>query len=257
MARKKRLSDEELYFELGSMDEQKKETQEKVSNKEARYIDSSLKKIKLNESQEKLFQIYKENKIIFVFGPAGTAKTFTACYCGLDSLTNDPAISKILLIKPTIEASKSLGYLPGDEKEKTDPFMYSYYDNLAKIVGPTKLGIMLNQNNTIKVENLQYMRGRTFDNAVILLDEAQNCNYKEIMLAITRLGKNSKMVIFGDTSQYDIREKDVALKKFFKLFQNLKDVGVFEFEKKDIVRSPILIEITEVYEKWRIENNLD
>lgn len=257
MARKKNLSDEEFYFELASMDEERMKEKQKVSNKEARYIHSSLKKIELNESQKNLFEIYKKNKITFVFGPAGTAKTFTSCYCSLDSLTNDPSTSRIILIKPAVESSKSLGYLPGDEKEKTDPFMYSYYDNFGKIIGPSKLGIMLNQNKTIKVENLQYMRGRTFDNSIILLDEAQNCNYKEIMLAITRMGKNSKMIIFGDTSQYDIREKDVALKKFFHLFQNIEGVGVFEFKKEDIVRSPILIKITEVYEKWRIDNNLN
>lgn len=256
MAKKKKITDEEIDFEIESMNGTFTKS-EGVSNKEIRYLGNRLKKIELNEAQKRMVQIYKDNQIMFVFGPAGTAKTFTSCYCAIESLINDPIISKILLIKPTIEASRGLGFLPGGEKEKTDPYMYSYYDNFGKIIGPTKLGLMLNQSNTIKVENLQYMRGRTFDNSIILLDEAQNCNYKEIMLAITRLGKNSKMIIFGDISQYDIREKDVALKEFFKLFKDIKNVGVFEFNKEDIVRSSILIKITEVYEEWRLKNNLD
>lgn len=254
--KRKKLTDAEADLVIKDMDDSRK-NEKIVSNKEVRHLDQMLKKIKLHSAQKKMIKAYKENEILFVFGPAGTAKTFTSCYCALDTLINDEDGDRIILIKPTVEASKSLGALPGDEKEKTDPYMQSYYDNFGKILGATKLNTMLLKNNTIKVENLQYMRGRTFDDSIILLDEAQNCSYKEIMLAITRLGKNSKMIIFGDVSQYDIREKDQALRKFFDLFKDIKGIGLFEFQSKDIVRAGILIKITEVYEQWRKDNKLD
>jgi len=256
MAKRRKGMDDEVD-DIGYDMDQAKKSEKKVTNNEIRFLDRTLQKTTLNNSQKEMVELYKNSKILFVFGPAGTAKTFTSCYCALNTLSNDNIIDKIILIKPAIEASRSLGALPGDEKEKTDPYMQSYYDNIGKIVGPTKLKTMLEQNGTIKVENLQFMRGRTFDNAIILLDEAQNCNYREIMLAITRLGKNSKMIIFGDTSQYDIREKDRSLKEFFNLFKDIKNIGLFEFHNRDIVRSEILIEITEVYEKWRKEHNLE
>jgi len=214
-----------------------------------------LQKITLSENQVKFFKTIRNNTITFAQGPAGSSKTFTACYSALWLLA-EKKIKQIILVKPIQEAGgERLGFLPGDMAEKVDPYMESYFSNFAKIIGKSAVEFMLNTEDII-IKPLAYMRGAGYDNALIIIDEAQNMDYKALMMAITRIGYDSKIVVTGDISQYDIRKNNVALPKFIELMADIPNVSSFKFEKTDIVRNPILIEITDRYEKWKLEKNL-
>jgi len=214
-----------------------------------------LQQIVLTDHQVKLFKTIRNNTITFVQGPAGSAKTFTACYTALWLLT-DRKIDKIILVKPIQESGgERLGFLPGDMDEKVRPYLESFYTNFEKIIGKASVDFLLSTEE-IEFKPLAYMRGAGYDNALIFIDEAQNMDYKAIALAITRLGKDSKMIIAGDISQYDIKKNDVALPNFIKLIEDVDGVANFEFTRDDIMRNKMLIEITDRYEKWKYDNNL-
>jgi phosphate starvation-inducible PhoH-like protein len=214
-----------------------------------------LQQIVLTDHQVKLFKTIRNNTITFVQGPAGSAKTFTACYTALWLLT-DRKIDKIILVKPIQESGgERLGFLPGDMDEKVKPYLESFYTNFEKIVGKSSVDFLLSTEE-IEFKPLAYMRGAGYDNALIFIDEAQNMDYKAIALAITRLGKDSKMIIAGDISQYDIKKNDVALPNFIKLIEDVDGVANFEFTRNDIMRNKMLVEITDRYEKWKYDNNL-
>lgn len=152
-----------------------------------------------------------------------------------------------------MESGESLGFLPGTVEEKTGPFMKSYFTNYEKILDKYIIDGCRSQGD-ITVEPLAYLRGRTLDNSIILLDEAQNATMKQLMLWITRLGKNSKAVLMADISQYDIQKKDLKIFDFIKMIEGVEGVGIFEFTSVDIVRNKILIDIVNRYEKYRFEN---
>jgi len=225
------------------------------NNKKTSIKKDELQRITLTEHQVKLFKTIRNNTITFVQGPAGTAKTFTACYTALWLLT-EKKIDKIILVKPIQESgSEKLGFLPGDKDDKVEPYLESFYNNFEKIIGKSAINFMLDTGE-IEFKPLAYMRGATFDNAMIFIDEAQNMDYKAITLAITRLGFESKMVIAGDISQYDIKKNSVAMPTFIKLIEDIEGVANFTFTKEDIMRNKMLIEITDRYEKWKYDNNL-
>lgn len=207
--------------------------------------------VELKPKQDTLYKGIKNNTLTVVHGPAGTSKTFTACYTALGLLANKK-IEKIIITKPIQESGEQLGHLPGTIEEKTEPFMKSYLTNFAKIIGNDTLGWLISIGK-ISVEPLAYMRGATYDDCIMLLDECQNASMKQLMLWSTRLGRDSKMVMMGDTSQFDVRKRDSGFTDFINMVEGMDDLLSFKFLNEDIVRNKFLIELTNRYDKFRSE----
>lgn len=212
-----------------------------------------LSEVRLTEKQKKFFEAIRENTITIALGPAGTAKTFTACYGAVDALVGMQPIRNVILTKPIIEAGENLGFLPGSVEEKINPYMESFFTTFEKIIGK-KTFDNLKEKEIIQMRPVAYMRGATFNNCFMILDEAQNMSFHQLMTYITRLGESSKMVICGDVSQYDIKHNTVALPDFVKMISGVSGVGTFAFSKEDVVRNKIIIDIVEKYEAWKEAN---
>jgi phosphate starvation-inducible PhoH-like protein len=209
-------------------------------------------KVQLRQSQNNYVNTILENEITFCQGPAGTSKTFTACYTALKLLSMG-TIKQIVLCKPIQESGEKLGFLPGDIKDKIDPYMQSYVSNLKKIVG-NQLTESLLESEVIVFKPLAFMRGDTFDDSLMILDEAQNADFRQLMLFVTRMGKGSKVIVTGDVSQYDIPKYNVGLPNFIKLMERIKGIGYHEFTQSDIVRAKILQDVVQRYDKWKSEH---
>lgn len=214
---------------------------------------NSLKSVQLRQSQHEYLRTINENQITFCYGPAGTSKTFTACYAALKML-EAKEIEHVILCKPIQEAGEKLGFLPGEVDEKIAPYIKSYKTNIEKIIGPEKTKILF-EKNVFHFEPLAYMRGNTYDNALMILDEAQNADYKQLMLFVTRMGKDSKVVVAGDVSQHDIIKSKVSLPSFMEMLNGIKGIGAHVFGEKDIVRAKILQDVVNRYDKWKSDNN--
>lgn len=210
--------------------------------------------IELSPKQKELKTIIPENEITFVTGPAGTSKTFTICYSAIYELLQKKSIDKIILTKPIVEAGENLGFLPGDVESKINPYMESYMVTMEKLIGKKTLEDLI-KNGKIEMRPVAYMRGATFDKSFMIMDEAQNLTMKQLITYITRLGKNSRMVIAGDISQNDIQQKLVKLPEFIDMLKGINKLYHFKFEKEDIVRNPILVEIVDRYEKYQLKEN--
>jgi len=210
-------------------------------------------KTQLRQSQQQYVDQILNNDITFCSGPAGTSKTYTACYVAL-KLLSENKIKNVILCKPIQEAGEKLGFLPGDIKDKIDPYMQSYISNMNKIVGP-KITELLIESGIIQFKPLAFMRGDTFDECLMVLDEAQNATFAQLMLFVTRMGKSSKVVVTGDISQYDIAKNNIGLESFTELMKDIKGVGYHKFTQKDIVRAKILQEVVGRYDKWKLEND--
>ena len=189
-----------------------------------------------------------KNKIIFATGPAGTGKTFLAVAAAVSQLMKNK-FNKIILSRPAIEAGESLGFLPGELKEKVDPYLRPLFDSLYDLLSSEAVDRMI-FNNEIEIAPLAFMRGRTLNNAFVILDEAQNATHTQIKMFLTRFGKNSRMVVTGDPSQTDlVKREDSGLVESIKILKNINDIENIKFNSKDIVRDEMVTKIINSYEE--------
>ena len=201
-----------------------------------------------SSNQLKFVNLIKEKDLVFGVGPAGTGKTYLAVACAVEALL-EKEISKIILSRPAVEAGERLGFLPGDLKEKIDPYLRPLYDALNDLIPSRTLERYL-ENNTIEIAPLAFMRGRTLENSYIILDEAQNTSSMQMKMFLTRLGKNSKMVIAGDSTQVDLpRGEKSGLKEILNIMPRTDEIGKVLFKKGDITRHSLVTKIVEAYEK--------
>jgi phosphate starvation-inducible PhoH-like protein len=205
--------------------------------------------VQLTPKQNELYKGIRNNILTVAHGPAGTSKTFTTCYAAL-ALLADKKVERIVITKPIQESGEQLGFLPGSMEDKLFPYKQSYYTTFCKIIGKSNTDLLF-ASEEIKFEPLAYMRGSTYDNCIMLLDECQNASITQLMLWSTRLGRDSKAIMMGDTSQYDVRKKDSGYNDFIKMVEDMRDLFLFEFNNEDIVRNKFLIELTNRYDKYR------
>lgn len=199
-------------------------------------------------NQQKLVKAFHENDLTFALGPAGTGKTYVAIALAVKALKNRE-IRKLILSRPAVEAGEKLGFLPGDMKDKIDPYLQPLYDALEDMIPSNKLKEYL-ETNVIQIAPLAFMRGRTLNDAVIILDEAQNTTTHQIKMFLTRLGMNAKMVVTGDITQIDLPHSQTSgLVQALKVLQGVPGIAKVQFEKKDIVRHQLVQRIVEAYEK--------
>lgn len=199
-------------------------------------------------NQQKLVKDYETHDMLFAIGPAGSGKTYTAIALAVKSLKNKSA-KKIILSRPAVEAGEKLGFLPGDMKEKIDPYLQPLYDALQDMITPLKLKEYL-ENGTIQIAPLAFMRGRTLSDAVVILDEAQNTTTQQIKMFLTRMGLNTKMIITGDITQIDLPiSQKSGLIDSMEVLKNVSGISKVIFNNKDIVRHKLVQRIVEAYEK--------
>lgn len=197
----------------------------------------------LNREQALALDVVSKNVITFLYGPAGTGKTHLACGYAVSRVAAGEA-ERIVITRPVVEAGESLGYLPGTLQEKVSPYLTPIFDTLDKSVGKT--GKRRDQlNAALVIAPLAYMRGRTFDNSVVIVDEAQNCTESQLRLVISRLGRGSQMILAGDVSQSDLRKSERALARAIERTKAISGVGRYEFSDAGIVRHPILSKVLE------------
>ncbi|GHT53190.1 phosphate starvation protein PhoH [Bacteroidia bacterium] len=203
-------------------------------------------------NQQRIVEAYDKNDLVFAIGPAGSGKTYTAIALAVRALKNKE-VKKIILTRPAVEAGEKLGFLPGDMKEKIDPYLQPLYDALEDMIPAAKLKDHL-ENNIIQIAPLAFMRGRTLNDAVIILDEAQNTNIPQIKMFLTRLGLNAKMIVTGDVTQIDLPHSiQSGLKHALSLLKGVPGIAQIELDKTDIVRHRLVQRIVEAYEN---EGNL-
>ena len=204
-------------------------------------------------NQKRLVEAFGENDLVFAIGPAGSGKTYTAIALAVRALKTKQ-VRKIILSRPAVEAGEKLGFLPGDMKEKIDPYLQPLYDALEDMLPPLKLKEYL-ENKIIQIAPLAFMRGRTLNDAVIILDEAQNTTKPQIKMFLTRLGLNGKMIVTGDITQIDLpASQQSGLIHSMSLLKGIKGISTVVFNKKDIVRHKLVQRIVEAYEKEAPDN---
>lgn len=200
-----------------------------------------------NANQSKMVRSFAKNDLTFALGPAGTGKTYIAIALAVAALKNK-ACKRIILSRPAVEAGEKLGFLPGDMKDKIDPYLRPLYDALEDMLPQLKLKEYM-ENDTIQIAPLAFMRGRTLNDAVIILDEAQNTTKHQMKMFLTRLGVNSRMIITGDATQIDLpRSVQSGLLQSLRILRGVEGIGIIEYEKKDIVRHPLVQRIVDAYE---------
>lgn len=200
------------------------------------------------ENQQMLVKAYNKQDLMFVVGPAGTGKTYTAIALAVKALKNKE-VRRLILSRPAVEAGEKLGFLPGDMKEKIDPYLRPLYDALEEMIQPARLKEML-EDGTIQIAPLAFMRGRTLSDAVVILDEAQNTTSAQIKMFLTRMGFNTKMIVTGDCTQVDLPvAQRSGLEEAMRILKGVKGISLIEMNKKDIVRNPLVTRIVDAYEK--------
>lgn len=202
-------------------------------------------------NQRKLVELYDKNDLLFAVGPAGSGKTYTAIALAVRALKNRE-VKRIILTRPAVEAGEKLGFLPGDMKEKLDPYLQPLYDALNDMIPPKKLQDYMTEG-IVQIAPLAYMRGRTLDNAFVILDEAQNTILSQIKMFLTRMGRNAKFIVTGDITQIDLPTKsDSGLMPAIEMLRKIKGIAVVEFDRKDIVRHELVKHIVQAFEKHSI-----
>lgn len=205
-------------------------------------------------NQLKLVKLYDKNDLLFAVGPAGSGKTYTAIALAVRAL-KERQVRRIILTRPAVEAGEKLGFLPGDMKEKLDPYLQPLYDALNDMIPPVKLAKFL-EDGTVQIAPLAYMRGRTLDNAFVILDEAQNTTLSQIKMFLTRMGRNAKFIVTGDVTQVDLpKPSDSGLVRAMGILRGVKEIGMVEFDKRDIVRHPLVKHIVEAFDNYSEQSN--
>lgn len=199
-------------------------------------------------NQKKLVEAAFKNDVVFAIGPAGTGKTYTAVAIAVKAL-KDKEIKKIILCRPAVEAGENLGFLPGDLKEKIDPYLRPLYDALDDMIPPDKLKSMV-ETRVIEIAPMAFMRGRTLDNCYVILDEAQNATDAQLKMFLTRLGPNGKMIITGDLTQIDLPKKEMSgLQRALNLLEKIKGIRIVKLTVSDVIRHKLVKEIVKAYDK--------
>ena len=204
------------------------------------------------KNQVKLVELMRKNDMVFAIGPAGTGKTYVGVALAVKAL-KEKQVKRIILTRPAVEAGENLGFLPGDLKEKLDPYMQPLYDALRDMIPPEKLHAFI-EAGIIEIAPLAFMRGRTLDNAFVILDEAQNTTHAQMKMFLTRMGRNAKFMITGDPGQIDLPRKiSSGLKEAMLILKNVKGIAFLHLDDKDVVRHPLVRSIIDAYKT--IENN--
>ncbi len=203
-----------------------------------------IKAVTLN--QRRLVESMRQNDMVFAIGPAGTGKTYTGVALAVQALKNKE-VKRIILTRPAVEAGENLGFLPGDLKEKLDPYMQPLYDALRDMIPAEKLAQFI-ENGTIQIAPLAFMRGRTLDNAFVILDEGQNTTHNQMKMFLTRMGKNAKFLLTGDPGQVDLPRRTISgLKEALLILKNVEGVGIIMLDEKDVIRHRLVRKIIEAY----------
>ncbi|HCT31153.1 MAG TPA: phosphate starvation-inducible protein PhoH [Bacteroidales bacterium] len=199
-------------------------------------------------NQRLLVELYESNDLLFAIGPAGSGKTYTAIALAVRALKNKQ-VKRIILTRPAVEAGERLGFLPGDMKEKLDPYLQPLYDALNDMIPAKKLQEFM-EDGTVQIAPLAFMRGRTLDHAFVILDEAQNTTISQLKMFLTRMGKNAKFVVTGDLTQIDLpRKEDSGLVKTIKLLDGINDIAVIYFDARDIIRHTLVKYIVNAFDR--------
>ena len=199
-------------------------------------------------NQQRLVSLYDKCDLLFAVGPAGSGKTYTAIALAVRAL-KERQVRRIILTRPAVEAGEKLGFLPGDMKEKLDPYLQPLYDALNDMIPAAKLTRYI-EEGTVQIAPLAYMRGRTLDNDFVILDEAQNTTLSQIKMFLTRMGRNAKFIVTGDVTQIDLpRKSDSGLVHTMEILRRVEDIGIVEFDKRDIVRHPLVKYIVEAFDR--------
>ena len=205
-----------------------------------------------NENQKKMVKAYFDNDLVFAVGPAGTGKTYVAIALAVRALKNRE-IKRIILTRPAVEAGERLGFLPGDLKDKLDPYLQPLYDALGDMIPPKRLQDFM-EDGIIQIAPLAYMRGRTLDRACVILDEAQNTNLSQLKMFLARMGVNAKFIVTGDATQVDLPKKeDSGLLKGITLLKGIKGIETVFFTNEDIVRHPLVTKIVKAFDRQESE----
>ena len=205
-------------------------------------------------NQQRLVKLYDRNDLLFAVGPAGSGKTYTAIALAVRAL-KERQVRRIILTRPAVEAGEKLGFLPGDMKEKLDPYLQPLYDALNDMIPPAKLQKHL-EEGTVQIAPLAYMRGRTLDDSFIILDEAQNTSCEQMKMFLTRMGFNSKMVITGDVTQIDLpTDKMSGLKQAVRVLKDVEGIGICELTDQDVVRHVMVQRIIKAYADYEAARN--
>jgi phosphate starvation-inducible PhoH-like protein len=228
----------------------------KVENNEVLLVGSKGNPIKIKtENQRAMAEAIAKYDLVFAIGPAGTGKTYTAVALAVKAL-KEKQVKKIILTRPAVEAGENLGFLPGDLKEKLDPYLRPIYDALQDMIPADKLK-QYQESNVIEIAPLAYMRGRTLNNAFIILDEAQNASHLQIKMFLTRMGPSSKVIITGDKTQIDLPGKQKSgLLHSLQLLKNVKGIGFVELNHNDVMRHSLVKDILEAYEQYETKNKI-
>lgn len=204
-------------------------------------------------NQAKMVELIKNNDLVFAVGPAGTGKTYTGVALVVKAL-KEKQVKRIVLTRPAVEAGENLGFLPGDLKEKLDPYMQPLYDALRDMIPPEKLANYI-ENGIIQIAPMAFMRGRTLDNAFVILDEAQNTTHNQMKMFLTRMGKHAKFVVTGDPGQIDLPRRVISgLKEALLVLSDVKGIGVVYLDDRDVIRHQLVKKVVEAYKKTEHHN---